>query len=713
MGGFAVRVTQSMYYKNLDANNSKLNNALFDVNKQIASGQKIQYAHEGPDTFINTVRLDNEVTTFSQIQQSVQNGLKFSQQTDRTLMEMTDALTSFKTKLIQAANDTNSPESRFAIQKELEGLEQHLMTLANTSINGSYIFSGTAITEKPIDSNGNYRGNGDRIEALLGNNLHQNYNVTGSELFFGEEGTRKRTITSNVSMMNKTKLYPDIMEDAGIPRHTGTEHFISETDTIRDMIGDDDTVVDTVNAKHHFYISGTQHDGTAFKSQISMRDDETVGDLLNSIGVLYGNTSSNKVVDISLNHEGQIVIEDTIKGSSKLDFHMVAATDIDYDGIAPDRADVTDAVNGYPDATLDNLSSGTTNIDDVFTAANTLLVTEFVRSGYQPADAANVIEGLLYDRTQFAQNGAFLESEVPQIVKSDNSYATARTLLKDVASGATVAGKQLKLEGTDILGRTFDLSINLAAASTVTGTADGNAISFNIYNTASPRVAVDADEMTYRQLTDIMNLALSGELGTNPLVGATDAQYDTALAAANTVGEVSLDGKGRVTFQDLNNSTTQATVSLYDEVEAGEFGSPNGSFMTFNTNNALTVSDPKTDFFADIREAIESVSKLTNYPNGYHDDKRNIGIQNSISKLDELMLHVTKVNTEAGANSNALRNAADRTQMLQLNSEKLRSDYIDTDIAEASLQLQQLSLNYQALLSSVSRVSQLSLVNYL
>ena len=43
----------------------------------------------------------------------------------------------------------------------------------------------------------------------------------------------------------------------------------------------------------------------------------------------------------------------------------------------------------------------------------------------------------------------------------------------------------------------------------------------------------------------------------------------------------------------------------------------------------------------------------------------------------------------------------------------IRSSVIDTDLAEASLELTQLTLNYEAMLSTVGRISQLSLVNYL
>jgi flagellar hook-associated protein 3 FlgL len=42
-----------------------LSKDLFDVNKQIASGLKIEYAHEDVGVFSQTMRLDNELTALN------------------------------------------------------------------------------------------------------------------------------------------------------------------------------------------------------------------------------------------------------------------------------------------------------------------------------------------------------------------------------------------------------------------------------------------------------------------------------------------------------------------------------------------------------------------------------------------------------------------------------------------------------------------------
>ena len=50
-----MRATLSGYYRNLQFDQTKTAKELFDVTKQISSGQKIQYAYEDTSTFIDAV----------------------------------------------------------------------------------------------------------------------------------------------------------------------------------------------------------------------------------------------------------------------------------------------------------------------------------------------------------------------------------------------------------------------------------------------------------------------------------------------------------------------------------------------------------------------------------------------------------------------------------------------------------------------------------
>ena len=676
---------------------------MFDVNKQIASGQKIQYAHEDPGVFIDTLRLDNEITTLSQVKSSAQSAYKISTQTDTTIGEIVKTIESMKVKLINAANDVNSDASTQAIAKELRGLQNHLLTLANTSIGGQYLFSGTATSVKPIGADGTYQGNDQNLEAFLGSGVKQKYNISGDQLFLGEENKINRTITSNLAQKSLTDLYPDIMKDTGMTRSSSKDTYLTASSTIRDLMGDTDTNSTNDAARSsYFYLQGTRTDGTTFKSKIQMNMTDTMDDLTHKIALAYDpnqlNPTTNQV-NVSLNANGQIEISDKSAGSSKLDFHMVGA--VDFSGAG--GADVTD---------IDNLQSGSTDFETAAVTTPGVYVKEFTKSGFTtPAGTLNTIEGINYDRTNFEQNGAKLLSNISQIDKTTNNYATSSTRLLDVSGETTLDGKQFVVQGKNVAGTAFTAQINFSSAGS-TFSLDGGVTNYNIFTATAPRVAVDADQMTYQQMMDVVNMATSGTLPT----ANTSAAYDTAITASNTLSSTTLDYAGRIIFEDKINPSTQASIAMYDSASDTypATGSTSGSTLLFNANSALTVRDSKTDFFSQIEEMIKSVEEGKKRADGSDTtDPRNIGIQNSIQMLDDMSDHVSRLQTEVGSYSQVLQASSDRTDMLIISTKTLQSDVIDTDVAEATLQMQQLSLNYQALLSNISKVSKLSLVNYL
>lgn len=692
-----MRVTNSMYYKNIfGENNALLSKNLFDVNKQIASGLKIQYAHDDIRTFSETMRLDNEIAVLGQIKNSTQSAFKLSDQTDTVLGEFETSMSRTRTLLLKAANGTNSETSLDAIAQELRAVEDHFRNLANTSINGQYLFSGSAVDIKPITDDGTYLGNGQLLKAFTGSGTSQQYNISGEELFLGEKKLVKREVTTNVIQSNLISKYPALQSatDTGISSLTGSN-------TIRDLMGDSDNIIDVGVQKHFFYVSGTASDGTSFNQKIQMSDDDKIDALLTQIGNLYGNAPNVKVVNVNMNSQGQIVVEDKVKGSSKVDFHIVGATDLSG-GVAADVINIDDLGVGEPD--FDKIMLG------VSTAVNpNLYVKEFIKSSLSPADgvaATNLIEGTIYDRTQFFVDGAKTSSNVSQIAKGTNVFATSSTKLSEVASGATLDGKSFTLEGVDVNGNVYSAQIDLATAGS-TFTVGGN--TYNIFNVASPRVAVAADEMTYKQLMDVMNMVVTGNLPA--AAPGSSAQYDSAIETADLRGRTFLSHDGKIVFEEMNSGNTSARIALYD-TNSGDFSAP-APAITFNTNNAITVRDPKTDFFRTLDEIITAVENYKLYPDSSSGDVRNIGIENAISMMDDLQDHVLRSHSQVGAQTNALSTSLQRTELLEISSMSLRSSVVDTDLAEASLKLAQLTTNYQAMLSTVGKISGLSLVNYL
>jgi flagellar hook-associated protein 3 FlgL len=322
----------------------------------------------------------------------------------------------------------------------------------------------------------------------------------------------------------------------------------------------------------------------------------------------------------------------------------------------------------------------------------------------------NAIEGINYDRTNFTQDGSKLISNISQILKSDNTAATDSTKLINVSGKGTLVGTTLNLQGKNVDGFAYDIQINLAAASSVSGTVNGVAITpFDIYNADTSRTVASADTMSYKQLLDVVNMVVSGSLP----AGNTAAQYDNAIKLSNALSSTKLDNSGKIVFEDKVNPSTPATLSLYD-ASSNDYSRKSGAALVFNANSALITRDPKTDFFSQIEQMIRSVEEGKKRADGSDtSDPRNIGVQNGILMMEDLLDHIGRVQTQAGSYSQLMQASSDRADLLIVNTKKLQSDVIDTDTAESALRMQQLSLNYQALLSNISKVSKLSLVNYM
>ncbi|MGP1450478.1 MAG: flagellar hook-associated protein FlgL [Wolinella sp.] len=404
-----MRIGYSSQYLTLSRYQQDGQAQLNDMLTQMSSGRKIQFGYQNSSVFSQTLRLDYENATLEQSKTLSTSAKSFSDNTDSALSELSKAMVNFKTKLTHAANQVHSPTSLQALANDLQAIRDHMLSISNTSIGGQYIFSGTDVTKRPFTQQGKYEGNDAHLEALIGSNNLMSYNVTGSELFAGKDSDKSRVIVTNIKNYNQTKLHPDIMTKLN-KTDLAKQVYLKSSDTLRDLIGDknDDT---TDSPDEWFYLQGVRPDGSSFKSKFSFTTRFTneesaskVQDLLDRIGREFGNTSTNKVVDVTLNEYGAIQIKDLTTGRSNIDFYMVSS-----------------------DANVNNIDELT---------ENGARVKHYVQSPFLGDRSATKVSSVndYYDHRI---------SQIPSTFRaSDNSLATRNTRLADIL-GANVTNIQI------------------------------------------------------------------------------------------------------------------------------------------------------------------------------------------------------------------------------------------------------------------------------
>ncbi|ELZ2666245.1 flagellar hook-associated protein FlgL [Campylobacter upsaliensis] len=751
-----MRVTNKLNFTNSIQNTMSGASALNKLSMQLSSGMKIQDSYEDASIYIDNTRLEYELKTLEQIKEATSSAKEMTSNSMKALQDMVKLLENFKVKVTQAASDSNSQTSREAIAKELEKIKEQIVQLANTSVNGQYLFSGAQLNHKPFDSKGNYFGDKNNVNVVTGAGTESPYNIPGFDLFFKADGDYQKQITTNESFTDNRY---DLSKDPS------KKQYLKGDNLWQDLIGlgyvkdknldidkdfeQDDTRLDFPPTT--LYVQGVKPDGQSFKSAVLVNPTDKMEDVLEKIGNLYGNTATEKVVDVTINDSGQIQIRDLKEGNNKLDFHAVAYTpqfddktemqEIETAMQAANpplsKDDLTNlvmeaAIGNNPARPITDLQSPVQVTINNQQFEIDLHQTDFINSKMTDTQG-NATNGADYDNTFFEKHGNSVIGNISQVIQGTNAYATDDTKLSEVMSGNAM-DSTLNLTVNSKGGNTYNVSINLQN-STVSFPDPNNPnqnITFPITHTnpttGNNGVVTPPNEITYRQINDIIGMFASDQVPTQTITpnnGQINAnQYDTLqklMSDSKSTVNVTMDYRGRISVTDKLSTGTNIGVSLSDS-QSGQFPQPPythtansqpGPDFSFNANNSLVIDEPNVDVIKDLDLMIEAVLSGNMRANADGDNPRNTGMQGALERLDHLSDHINKLNTTMGAYHNNIDNVNTRVTFLGVNVQTLKTKVNDADYAETLMNLMQTQLAYQASMKATTTISQLSLLNYM
>lgn len=751
-----MRVTNKLNFTNSIQNTMSGASALNKLSLQLSLGMKIQDSYEDASIYIDNTRLEYELETLKQIKEATSSAKEMTSNSMKALQDMVKLLENFKVKVTQAASDSNSQTSREAIAKELEKIKEQIVQLANTSINGQYLFAGAQLNHKPFDSKGNYFGDKNNVNVVTGAGTESPYNIPGFDLFFKADGDYQKQITTNESFTDNRY---DLSKDPD------KKQYLKGDNLWQDLIGlgyvkdknlkiDKDFEQDDTRLKFPpttLYVQGVKPDGQSFKSAVLVNPTDKMEDVLEKIGNLYGNTATEKVVDVTINDSGQIQIRDLKEGNNKLDFHAVAYTpqfddktemqeiETAMQAAQPplSKDDLTNlvmeaAIGNNPARPITNLQSPVQITINNQQFEIDLHQTDFINSKMTDTQGG-ATNGADYDNTFFEKHGNSVIGNVSQVIQGTNAYATDDTKLSEVMSGNAM-DSTLNLTVNSKGGNTYNVTVNLqnSTVSFPDPANPGQTITFPITHTnpttGNNGVVTPPNEITYRQINDIIGMFASDQVPTQTITPnngqITNAQYDTLqklMSDSKSTVNVTMDYRGRISVTDKLSTGTNIGVSLSDS-QSGHFPQPPynhtasqvaGPDFSFNANNSLVIDEPNVDVIKDLDLMIEAVLSGNMRANADGDNPRNTGMQGALERLDHLSDHINKLNTTMGAYHNNIDNVNTRVTFLGVNVQTLKTKVNDADYAETLMNLMQTQLAYQASMKATTTISQLSLLNYM
>lgn len=782
-----MRITQQLMARTNMVNYQTNAERIYNLNAKISSKTKISQPYENTGIYVDATRLDYELEVLSQIRSGTQKASEFAKNSDNSLNSFVETLTTFKTKLIQAANQgAHSETSRIAIANDLKALRNQLVNISNTAINGQFLFSGTAIDTKPISNDGSYNGNGKLIQVVSGTNQTIPYNVDGKELFLGRDNDYSKIVTTNITLYNEhQKLLPsstptllkssdNIYKLIGGNYQTKALNTANPLDYTRDFSAEKVDKATTQYQPTIFFMQGQKPTGESFSTKFELTPDSSVQDMLDRIGQALGNdpATGNKVVDVSLNEQSQIVVKNLKAGNEMLNFSIFGLTA--QKNVGENQNDVTNRTAQI---------RGLTNLDDInaMVAGGNVHLTSLISSpGYNKIQNNNFIDKsntLDYDKVFFDKNARTLTSNVSQIVRADNSFANDGTTLAAVAglnAGQSLADADdlmlqirsrngdnyvavIDFNGTQAGGQSYP-TLSLYTYPMQQGQAP--LTQMNFYKTQwnagikagstteqigdEPRL-ISTDELTFRNIEDMVQIIASDHATTKNAQGviagwgdlrpqgnpptqdqmnaaaktAWDNKFSPALRLSSQQVSANMNERGQMVIKDNISSVTDIEVAIYQKhnqdypADTNINAPSNGSVLSFMRNDAVMIDRPSVNIFPDLDEIIQAVEDGSFFGNPDGTNHRTSGVQGALTRIDHIMDHVNKEHAIIGARSNLITATNNRAELLTLNVSEVKSNVIDTDYGEVLLELQQRMLSYQAMLSSTAKISQLSLLNYM
>ncbi|OMD62757.1 flagellar hook-associated protein FlgL [Paenibacillus odorifer] len=205
-----LRVTSNMMNSQLLLNLNRNARTMNDTQLQLSSGRKINKPSDDPVGITYSLRYRAELSSNEQYTKNVDSALSWLDYNDTVLGQAGDVVQKIRELTVQAGTGTNPQSALDSINSEVLQLKEQLVDIANSTLNGKYIFNGEQYNTKPYDFAKGADGTYDvtkpittdtgQIQFIVGEGVRMPISTSGNDVF-GRTGEADNlyTIINNIS----------------------------------------------------------------------------------------------------------------------------------------------------------------------------------------------------------------------------------------------------------------------------------------------------------------------------------------------------------------------------------------------------------------------------------------------------------------------------------------------------------------------------------
>jgi flagellar hook-associated protein 3 FlgL len=166
-----------------------LNKRNSKVTYQMSSGDALQNGSDNSKQYNQILSINNSVKSYSSILERIQQSNSYNTTSDTAVSSMKTSMESAKALVIRALNGTLSSSDKLTIADEIESIKDSIYSLANSSVNGQYLFSGKSSTVQSFQKDEttgqiSYVATNDNKTVNVENNNYATQGLNGIELLY-------------------------------------------------------------------------------------------------------------------------------------------------------------------------------------------------------------------------------------------------------------------------------------------------------------------------------------------------------------------------------------------------------------------------------------------------------------------------------------------------------------------------------------------------
>jgi len=186
-----MRVSNQTVYNSITYNLTKVSDEMLRANAVISSGKRINRLSDDPVGLVSVINLRSSLEYIGQLERNINMGDSWLTMGESALSQVGDILSETKALCVQMASDTQTQTERGNAAVLVDGYLRQVLSLANTQVDGRYIFSGTKTDTAPYtlgtDDGGNdaviYQGNDTAFQVQIAKDMNVSVGRVGTDIF--------------------------------------------------------------------------------------------------------------------------------------------------------------------------------------------------------------------------------------------------------------------------------------------------------------------------------------------------------------------------------------------------------------------------------------------------------------------------------------------------------------------------------------------------